>query len=666
MVKLRNPLKRKSKKLDDAPTSPVGTNNPNNASNNNLQQTVNERFINSKVFCKKLPERPEDLPLFVIQAMEYLTKFGLNIEGIFRISPKRTDEDEIIKKLEENINFEVPFEKYEIHLPSSLLKLYLRELPDPLLTYEQYGMFIAAETIPDDEQRLVMIKKVIKFLPPTNFEILKKLCLFLNKIAENQKVNKMSPQNLAIVFAPNLLKSNLPQTQMEMLNDSKLSNHLMTTLIESAREVFLSEEQLKQEEELKKQKEEELQQQEELQKVFGYQKKYNNNNSNNDMLQELSRKVNNRNSVAAEDNIHVNTSIKSINNNNNNTSSIINNTMNNTNSPTGMTTTTSPVISHNKPLPLVMPTLDDPYSSFGVIKPSTPKPLPKVPLTPVENNNNTTLSHNTNPNNSTFISTTNLNNNTTIVAVDNNITATATTTVNNGSTTSTTTTTIDNNNKLSPRMMENKVTVVSANSNRSFLAKRRNRKLEGNGASASYVVVRRGSGGKNNNENNQQTSSDNNNNNNNNSPNTTTTSEEEENNNNQELLEEEITTTVQTNHLNNLNGNQQQQRDRTNSYEEEENVIVVAETPSSPTTITTTNQLILQQTNNQLQEEEEEENDDEESDNNQQQVNNYQQEQQEEELEDGWEEGFDPNSGLVYYFNRALQTSRWDKPLKNK
>lgn len=52
----------------------------------------------------------------------------------------------------------------------------------------------------------------------------------------------MSPSNLAIVFAPNLLKSDLPQNHMEILQDSKYSNSLMTTLIESAELIFMQDE----------------------------------------------------------------------------------------------------------------------------------------------------------------------------------------------------------------------------------------------------------------------------------------------------------------------------------------------------------------------------------------------------------------------------------------
>jgi len=147
-------FKNKDKKdKKNSPSTPTGSSNsPNGSPNpssllltNQQKYPVNEKYINSKVFGKKLPADPNDLPPFVLQAMDYLDEHCLNVEGIFRLSPKKTDEDEVIQVLEQNLRAVINYEKYEIHLPASLLKLYLRELPDPLLTYEQYGMFIAAE-----------------------------------------------------------------------------------------------------------------------------------------------------------------------------------------------------------------------------------------------------------------------------------------------------------------------------------------------------------------------------------------------------------------------------------------------------------------------------------------------------------------------------------------
>jgi hypothetical protein len=53
-------------------------------------------------------------------------------------------------------------------------------------------MFLAANTVPDEEQRKIMIKKVLKFLPTCNYKLLRILCKFLNQIMEYSEENKMS------------------------------------------------------------------------------------------------------------------------------------------------------------------------------------------------------------------------------------------------------------------------------------------------------------------------------------------------------------------------------------------------------------------------------------------------------------------------------------------
>jgi hypothetical protein len=80
----------------------------------------------------------------------------------------------------------------DIHSISGLFKTYFRELSDPLLTYESYDMFITADTIPEEEARIIMIKKLLtKFLPQQNCLLLKKLCCLLNKVVKFQDENMM-------------------------------------------------------------------------------------------------------------------------------------------------------------------------------------------------------------------------------------------------------------------------------------------------------------------------------------------------------------------------------------------------------------------------------------------------------------------------------------------
>ncbi|KAF0980681.1 hypothetical protein FDP41_013164 [Naegleria fowleri] len=203
-----------------------------------MLKSTSETYPNSKIFGYPLPEDVNDIPKFVYQSITYLTQNGLNEEGIFRISTSKDSLDKVISELEHDVNMDVNFDKYGVHLAAALLKIYFRELSDPLLTFDCYAMFIAAERIPDDEARLDTIKKVVKFLPPNYYTTLKMLCEFLHLVSQNSKVNKMTADNLAIVFAPNILRERGELDVMDLMRHSKWINHLTKTLIENTDYIF--------------------------------------------------------------------------------------------------------------------------------------------------------------------------------------------------------------------------------------------------------------------------------------------------------------------------------------------------------------------------------------------------------------------------------------------
>jgi hypothetical protein len=217
----------------------------------------------NQIFGKPLPNDPKNLPEFILEGLIYLEKKGLKSEGIFRLSGDNNIMQEFKKKIDSGKK--IDFSSLDdINCVSGLIKLYFRELPEPLCTYDHYEMFMAATGIPDKKQRLVMIKKVIKFLPLSNLKLMKILCRFLSKVIKNEEYNKMSAANLAICFAPNLLKrrpdeklDTLEQFQ-EMMQDTPHANGLMTTLIEECDYMFPIEEDEKEEyiEEMVEEKEE--------------------------------------------------------------------------------------------------------------------------------------------------------------------------------------------------------------------------------------------------------------------------------------------------------------------------------------------------------------------------------------------------------------------------
>lgn len=103
----------------------------------------------------------------------------------------------------------------DVHVASSLLKAYLRRLPDPLLTAELYPAFIAADRSPDRAREL---KRLVHALPEAHYETLKYLIQHLRRVVEHSAFNKMEARNLAIVFGPTLVRA-VSDDMLTMVND---------------------------------------------------------------------------------------------------------------------------------------------------------------------------------------------------------------------------------------------------------------------------------------------------------------------------------------------------------------------------------------------------------------------------------------------------------------
>lgn len=135
-----------------------------------------------------------------------LHELGLNEEGLFRIAGGTSKVRRMKLSLDAGLfNVPLPRDYRDMHVVASVLKSYLRELPEPLLTYRLYENFIAASRQPTEQMRLNALWETIHFLPKANFQNLRYIIKFLSALTQNQSTNKMTPSNLAIVIAPNLL-----------------------------------------------------------------------------------------------------------------------------------------------------------------------------------------------------------------------------------------------------------------------------------------------------------------------------------------------------------------------------------------------------------------------------------------------------------------------------
>eukprot|EP00064_Thunnus_orientalis_P008312 superscaffoldBa00000979_g8335 len=150
----------------------------------------------------------QDVPQVLKKCAEFIEEHGI-VDGIYRLSGVTSNIQRLRQEFSSEACPDLTKEVYlqDIHCVGSLCKLYFRELPNPLLTYELYSKFTEAASVRGDHERLVHIQKVIKELPTPHFKTLEYLTKHLAHLATLSTQTNMHTRNLALVWAPNLLRS---------------------------------------------------------------------------------------------------------------------------------------------------------------------------------------------------------------------------------------------------------------------------------------------------------------------------------------------------------------------------------------------------------------------------------------------------------------------------
>ncbi|XP_072882014.1 rho GTPase-activating protein 44 isoform X3 [Hemitrygon akajei] len=167
-----------------------------------------EAWIEKPSFGKPLEEHlaisGREIAFPVEACVTMLLECGMQEEGLFRVAASASK----LKKLKASLDCGVlDVQEYSVdpHAVAGALKSYLRELPEPLMTFELYDEWIQASNIQDQDKRLQALWNACEKLPKANYNNFRYLIKFLAKLTEYQDANKMTPGNMAIVLGPNLL-----------------------------------------------------------------------------------------------------------------------------------------------------------------------------------------------------------------------------------------------------------------------------------------------------------------------------------------------------------------------------------------------------------------------------------------------------------------------------
>ncbi|KPP66700.1 hypothetical protein Z043_114773 [Scleropages formosus] len=151
-----------------------------------------------------LTESGRDIAVPIQECVRMLLHKGMREEGLFRLAAAAS----VVKKLKKSLdhgNADPSEFSTDPHAVAGALKSYLRELPEPLMTFELYDEWFEAAGEKEVSDRLEQLKGVLKKLPRENYNNLRYLVQFLAHLSKQQAVNRMTPSNIAIVLGPNLL-----------------------------------------------------------------------------------------------------------------------------------------------------------------------------------------------------------------------------------------------------------------------------------------------------------------------------------------------------------------------------------------------------------------------------------------------------------------------------
>eukprot|EP00005_Dracoamoeba_jomungandri_P005985 CAMPEP_0174261978 /NCGR_PEP_ID=MMETSP0439-20130205/12704_1 /TAXON_ID=0 /ORGANISM="Stereomyxa ramosa, Strain Chinc5" /LENGTH=262 /DNA_ID=CAMNT_0015346603 /DNA_START=128 /DNA_END=916 /DNA_ORIENTATION=+ len=181
-----------------------------------------------------VPMSSMKIPNVVVECCNYIETHGFREEGLFRV-PGVSEEVVEIKR-QYNSRSTCDLTKYEVSSVAGALKLFFREMPEPLFMFSCYDRYMAAarEHVGDDEGLLQALSEiVINQLPVEHSVLLVYLLNFLKRCSKHSSVNMMSVDNLAMVFAPNVLKSR-QETLQQIMEDSTYIKLVLKTMINGA------------------------------------------------------------------------------------------------------------------------------------------------------------------------------------------------------------------------------------------------------------------------------------------------------------------------------------------------------------------------------------------------------------------------------------------------
>ncbi|NXK26591.1 RHG29 protein, partial [Arenaria interpres] len=180
-------------------------------------------------FAQAAKNVPDGIPFIIKKCTSEIESRALNVKGIYRVNGAKSRVEKLCQAFENGKDL-VELSELYAHDISNVLKLYLRQLPEPLILFRLYNEFIGLakesqnvneeldgkQASPKSKKRqsicielnriIIKIKDLLKQLPVPNYNTLQYLTGHLHRVTEHSDENKMSASNLGIIFGPTLIR----------------------------------------------------------------------------------------------------------------------------------------------------------------------------------------------------------------------------------------------------------------------------------------------------------------------------------------------------------------------------------------------------------------------------------------------------------------------------
>uniref|UniRef100_V5GSB1 GTPase activating protein n=2 Tax=Kalmanozyma brasiliensis (strain GHG001) TaxID=1365824 RepID=V5GSB1_KALBG len=210
--------------------------------------TASDRPIFGIDLAEQMARDVVEIPPILEKCASAIEDIGIENMGIYRLSGTTSKVQRLKAKFDQDwsaVDLTEDEALQDINIVAGCLKLWFRELPEPLLTHELYAGFIEAAKIDNDRLRHIRLHERVNELPDANYATLKYLMGHLDRVKSLEHLNQMSASNLAIVFGPTLLS---PPTMGEdglgngiQIHDMSFQCRAVETILDKYREIFVDE-----------------------------------------------------------------------------------------------------------------------------------------------------------------------------------------------------------------------------------------------------------------------------------------------------------------------------------------------------------------------------------------------------------------------------------------